>query len=103
MQTIEILYNLARPGIDRSIRLSTRLTYLEILRQLGHHSAAEDVWLKIRGRLDGWMTPDTTPTIVVRGHGVKAEPEDTVELWWHGRVLECYRLGEMETMFGVAT
>lgn len=102
MQTIEILYTGDR-GVDRSHRLSTRLTYLEILRQLGHHSAAEDNWLRMQGRLDAWPTPGITPTIVVRGCGVKAEPEDTVELWWHGRVLECYRLGEMETFFKVAT
>ena len=102
MQTIEIKYSGYR-GMDRSTRLSTRLTYLEILRQLGHHSAAEDHWLKIRGRLDAWPTPNTTPTIIVQGQGLSAMPEDTVELWWHGRVLECYRLGEMETLFGVAT
>lgn len=101
MQTVEILYSGYR-GMDRAILLSTRLTYLEILRQLGHHSAAKDHWLHIRGHLDAWMTPDTTPTIVVRGQESNATPMDTVELWWHGRVLECYRLGEMETMFRVA-
>lgn len=100
MQTIEILYN-RNPTHSRSIRLSTRLTYLEVLRQLGQHSALGDHWLHIRSRLGAWITSDILPTIIVRGEGITAGPDDTVELWWNGGVLECYRLEELATMFKV--
>lgn len=102
MQVIEIIYDLtrvSRDGVQDHI-LSTRLSYLEILHKLSQGLVSDTSYSWLVGQLKPWWeTSEAIPAIVVRGDNSSLSPEDTVELWWNGGILECYRLQELATMF----
>lgn len=80
--------------------ISTNKSHLEILRELGVMLDDKWHWMKINSRMDGFHTSEAVPTIIIRPIDRVANKNDTVELWWNGGIQECYRLGEIQNLFG---
>ncbi len=99
MQVVSVLF--PRGQLSHLTRtISTTKNHLEILRELGVMLDDSWHWMKISGRIGGFDTPEAVPTIIVRPNDRTADERDTVELWWNGGLQECYRLGEIQDLFG---